>query len=240
MPKKSHLLAPAGKHLYLFEKEKGGVGSTGTLVTAAHMLIMRKVPIVLIEASLTQLDVKHAYGRRHTVEELDLTATDASDRLIDIVNAAPAGARILANIPGGRIEEIDAVHQTINYAQSEMGIELPTSVVWTMGRDAASRFTLDAVLAGDLPGPVLVNLPAWAGEFEDYTHVDDELVRQIEATGGTVFQTPKMPAHIYDHFRTHETAIDDLAQRPGTTMGTKVAISQWGKMADEALREIFL
>lgn len=240
MTRKSDLLASASKHLYLFEKEKGGVGSTGTLMTVAHMLIMREVPIVLIEASLTQLDVKHAYGGRHTVEELDLTATDASDRLIDIVAAAPDEARILANIPGGQIAEIDAVHQMICFAQREMQIELTTSVVWTMGRDAASRVTLDAVLDGDLPGRVLLNLPAWGGAPAEYKQVDDDLVRRIQATGGMIFQTPEMPRHLYDHFRTHETAIDELWQRPGTTLGTKVAIRQWAKIADEALWDIFL
>jgi hypothetical protein len=227
------------KTLYLFEKEKGGVGSTGTLVTVAHMLMLRGTPVEFIEASTSQLDVLNAYGDHHVVHELVLTDEDASDRLIDLVAAAPPGAAILANIPGGRFVEVDQIHEIVSYALETGETDARVVIVWTMGMDAASRTTLDAMLNGTPPGPVLLNLPEWAGPPERFANINDELLRRIEEDGGRMFVTPKMPSHLYELFRSEEVAIDRIAERPGTTIGNRAALGLWVRRVDEALGDVF-
>lgn len=225
--------------LYLFEKEKGGVGSTGTLATVAHMLMQRGTPVQFIEASVSQLDVLNAYKGHHIVHELDLTDVDASDRLIDIVASAPPGTALLANIPGGRIEEMDQIHEIVSFAIESGATDARVFVVWTMGLDAASRITLDAMLAGNPPGPVFLNLPEWAGEAEKFRNVDDMLLTSIEDRGGRVFVTPKMPSHLYELFRSEEVAIDRIATRTGTTIGNQIALRLWERKIGGALGDIF-
>lgn len=225
--------------VYLFEKEKGGVGSTGTLATVAHMLLQRGTPVQFIEASLSQLDILNAYKDHHIVHELTLTDADASDKLIDIVASAPPGTALLANIPGGRIEEMDLVHQIVSLATESSAINAQVFVVWTMGLDAASRITLDAMLAGNPPGPILLNLPQWAGEAEKFKNVDEPLLTSIEDGGGRVFVTPAMPSHLYDMFRSEEVATDRIATRAGTTLGNQIALRLWERKVCEALGDIF-
>ncbi|WP_156678173.1 hypothetical protein [Sphingomonas profundi] len=228
------------KVLYLFEKEKGGVGSTGTLITIAHMLMMRGTPVEFIEASISQLDVENAYGGHHAVHRVDLTGADADERVIDIVAEAPEGARIFANVPGGRLAEIEAVHRLVRHANEGGFLSARTEIVWTMGLDAASEATLRALLGGELPGPVHLNLPAWIGGPAEFVALrDDALVEQIEATGGTVFVTPSLPIQLYDRFRRDQIALDRLATTKGVTLGSRVALSQWEKDVVTRLGDLF-
>jgi hypothetical protein len=236
---KNAAMTSLAKTLYLFEKEKGGVGSTGTLVTIAHMLMLRGTPVEFIEASTSQLDVFNAYGDHHEVHQLALTDADASDRLIDLVAAAPPGAAILANVPGGRFEEMDEVHQLVGYALETGETDARVVIVWTMGMDAASRITLDAMLDGAPPGPVWLNLPEWAGPPDKFVNIDDELLQRIKGNGGCVFVTPKMPPHLYEKFRSEEVAIDRIAARPGTTIGNRAALGLWERKVAQALGDIF-
>jgi hypothetical protein len=226
-----------GKKLFLFEKEKGGTGSTGSLVSAAHSYIMRGMPIILIEASLTQNDVLHAYAEHQRVVLLDLTASNAQSQLVDIVDSAPPGARILANIPGGRIEEVEGLHTMLNYAKNCGEIVVPTNVIWTMGLDAASLDTLEVVLVSNLPGPLILNLPRWHGDREAYDNVTEELVIRVEAIGGTVVQMPAMPRHLYDQFRKHEIAPDQ--QILSATMGSRIALALWKDQVLQATGHVF-
>jgi hypothetical protein len=228
------------KKLFLFEKEKGGTGSTGSLSTAAHVSARRGKPIAFIECSIMQMDVANAYGEHHPVEVVDLTSPDAADRIIDAVVRAPQGAYIFANIPGGRIEQLDAAHQVFAYALSEGLLSAKLEIVWTMGLDAASRSTLDVLLECALPGPIHLNLPAWhAKKPEEFANVDDGLRARIATLGGQTFQTPEMPEHLYNLFRTREVAFDRIASLDGVSIGNKAAFGLWEQHIATALREVF-
>lgn len=224
------------KTLLLFEKEKGGVGSTGSLVTIAHHLSRIATPVVLVEASKTQNDVRNAYYE-WGVEELDLDASDSIERLIDIVDDAAPGAFILVNVPGGKAETLDEAHQTIAYAVETGQLNCKPIIVWTMGRDAASRSTLDTVMEGDLPGPIYLNLPEWFGPPEKFDLFDDALEEAIRATGGHVFCMPALKSHIYDEFRTNEVAIHDI--KKAGTLGKRIFIDAWEKRVAGVLEGLF-
>lgn len=227
------------KRMYMFEKEKGGVGSTGSLATAAHIAAMRGTPVEFIEASISQLDILNAYGSHYPVHQVDLAAADASDRIIDIVDQAPAEAAIFANIPGGKFTEIDEVHDIIRFALEEGALEVDVTIVWTMGRDKASRVTLDAMLDGDPPGRVLLNLPAWTGTIDEFKHVDEALLTRIESGGGVIYQTPALHEHLYDLFRVREIALDRIAKAPGVSIGNRMALGLWQSNAQAALEGLF-
>jgi len=230
----------AKKRLYMFEKEKGGVGSTAALAAAAHVAMLNGAHVVFIEASMTQLDIKNAYGRHHPVHTVDLTVNDASDRFIDIIAEAPDGAAIFANIPGGRFEEIDEVHNIIRFAlEQDETLNVDVTIVWTLGLDKASRVTLDAMLAGDPPGRVLLNLPAWHGERDDFVEVNADVEASIEETGGFIFQTPALRSHLYDLFRGKEIALDQIKTAPGVSFGNRMAFGLWEREAVDALGAIF-
>lgn len=226
------------KKLQLFEKEKGGVGSTGTLATVAHMLMLKDEPVVFIEASTSQSDISNAY-QHHEVHAIDLTTDDARLHLIDVIDKAPEGANILVNVPGGRFPELYVVHKFIDYVvHEEQALDVDVSIIWTMGLDAASRVTLDTLLDSKPPGRVLLNLPGWHGNPETFD-VDDELIARIEATGGTWFVTPALDSFLYDMFRKDEIAIDRLRDQKGLTFGGRMVLSQWEKLIFKALEGIF-
>lgn len=169
------------RYLHLFEKEKGGVGSTGSLVSAAHAVMMRGEPVVFVECSVTQADVSNAYSGRHTVHEVDLKSDDAADQILSAVQQADPGARIFVNVPGGRLDDLDRVHDLIRYVQNKYPDLMQVAVTWTMGLDAASRTTLDALRMSDIPGKLILNLPRWHGNLDNYSNVDTALLLTIIA-----------------------------------------------------------
>jgi hypothetical protein len=227
------------KRLIMFEKEKGGVGSTGTLVTLAYLLAQRETPLVFVEASLSQLDIANAYHDR-AVHELDLGAEDAQVQLIDIVDQAPDGAAILVNVPGSRFEELHRIHKFVEFVLSdEVAFDVEVLIVWTMGLDAASRVTLDAMLDGGPPGRVMLNLPAWQAPPERFSNVDEPLFARIAETGGSIFATPELPTFLYDYFRVNQIAIDRIAGTPGVTFAQKIALREWAMHVRHALGEVF-
>jgi len=229
---KADLLASAAKQLILFEKEKGGTGSTGTLVTVAHVAREKGLPRVFIECSVMQNDVLNSYGGHETVDVVDLTASNAGDLFLKAVIDAPPGAVILANVPGGRIDTLERVHRLIEFMQRRRPDAAPVvTIVWTMGLDMASRTTLDALLESELPGRLMLNLPQWWGDRDAFEHVDDALIDRVRATGGDVFQTVEMPAHLYNLFRAHEVAIDLLPDTPGFDFGNAMALELWAEDA---------
>ena len=229
---RAELLANTAVHLIVFEKEKGGTGSTGSLVTVAHVVKEMGLPRVFIECSTTQNDVFNAYGGHETVHVVDLGDSNAGDLFLRAVVEAPPGAVILANIPGGKIDTLDNVHRMINFMQRRRPDAAPrVSIVWTMGLDMASRTTLDALLDRDLPGRLMLNLPRWWGEADAFEHVDEALVERVRATGGEVFQTWEMPKHLYNLFRAHEVAIDLLPQVEGFDFGNAIALELWAEDA---------
>ena len=231
MTTKAAVLAPI-KHLILFEKEKGGTGSTGTLATVAHVAMEAGRPRVFIECSVMQNDVLNAYGGHEKVHMINLTQSDAGDLLLAAVTEAPEGAVLLANIPGGRIDTLDKVHRLIDFVQRRRPEAAPeVTIVWTMGLDVASRSTLDALLDGNLPGRLMLNLPRWWGELDAYEHVDDDLLDRVRATGGDLFQTNEMPEHLYNLFRSREIAIDLLPDTPGFDFGNTMALEMWAEDA---------
>lgn len=227
------------KSLNMFEKEKGGVGATGSLAVAAHVVAMRGTPVEFIEASVSQLDILNAYGGHYPVHQVDLKQGDASDRIIDIVDRAPEDAVIFANIPGGRFEELDEVHQIVRFALEECALQVDVNIVWTMGLDKASRVTLDALLEGDPPGRMLLNMPTWHGPVEKFVEVDDALIERIKAAGGLIYRTPALPEHLYNLFRSREIALDQIATTPGVSFGNRAAFGLWQRDARDVLEEIF-
>lgn len=221
--------------LMMFEKEKGGTGSTGSLVSWAHHYIVTGVSVAFIEASLTQRDVMNAYGGHHSVVETDLAASDAADQIIDAVLATPEDARILVNVPGGKIDVLEPIHDMIALARKMTPEPFDVRIIWTMGLDAASRTTLDALLDSPLPGPPLLNLPAWWGEFEKYTNVDDDLMERIAVQDGVLVQMPSMPDHLYAYFQQRQIATDLIASQPGISIGNRVALKGWENSLAAAL-----
>ena len=227
------------KRLFLFEKEKGGVGSTGTLATLAYLLAMREVPLVFVEASLTQLDIANAY-RDRTVHELDLGANDAQVKLIDIVDQAAPGAAILVNVPGSRFEELHRIHEFVRFVLADAPeFDIEVIIIWTMGREAASRVTLDAMLDGSPPGSVYLNLPAWQGDPEEFFNVDDELLGRIADTGGTAFVTPALAPFLYGYFRDKQVAVDRIETTPGVTFAMRIALRKWAAEVEQTLGQVF-
>ena len=238
MPKvKAELLATAGKVLLLFEKETGGTGSTGTLATVGHVVREMGRPRVLVECSLNQNDIFNAYGHHEPVEVIDLMASDAGDLFFKTVANAPDGAVILVNIPGGRIDTLREVHRLIEFVQRKRPDAAPqTKIIWTMGLDAASRLTLDALLDTSLPGELWLNAPLWWGEIDEFVHIDEEVIARVRATGGDLFQTVEMPEHLYNLFRSHEVAIDRLEEVDGFDFGNAMALEMWAEDAAASIR----
>lgn len=229
---KAELLQGTAKHLILFEKEKGGTGSTGTLATVAHVAMEKGLPRVFIECSVMQNDVLNAYGGHEKVEVIDLIESNAGDLFLQAIEDAPAGAVILANVPGGRIDTLEHVHRLIEFVQRRFPNDAPqVTIVWTMGLDMASRTTLDALLEGSLPGRLMLNLPRWWGDIDAFEHVDDDLIDRVRATGGDLFQTVEMPTHLYNLFRAHEVAIDHLPDTPNFDFGNAMALEMWAEDA---------
>ncbi len=227
------------RYLHLFEKEKGGVGSAGSLVTAAHAVMKRGEPVVFVECSVTQADVSNAYSDRHTMHEVDLKSDDAADQMLSAVQQADPGARIFVNVPGGRLEELDRVHDLVRYVQEKYPDLMQVAVTWTMGLDAASRTTLDALRMSDFPGQLILNLPRWHGDLVDYSNVDPDLLDSIRAEGGTVLQMPKLTPHLYDRFRKEEIGLDVLQQAARMTFGNVAAFDMWQDQIVAMLADIY-
>lgn len=215
------------RYLHLFEKEKGGVGSTGSLVTAAHAVMKRGESVVFVECSVTQADVSNAYGDRHVVHEVDLKSDDAADRILSAVQQADPGARIFVNVPGGHLEDLDRVHDLVRYVQKKYPDLMRVAVTWTMGLDPASRTTLDVLRMSDIPGQLILNLPRWHGELSEYKNVDEALLASVEAGGGVVLRMPELTSHLYDRFRKDEIGLDVLPQAPQMTFGNVAAFEMW-------------
>ena len=148
-------------------------------------------------------------------------------------------AYILVNIPGGRFEDLDRVHEFLRFAieDEEDPLDIDVDIVWTMGLDQASRATLDAMLAGDPPGRVLLNLPAWHGPPEKFVLVDNELLEAVAKTGGDVFCCPALPEHIYDKFRSGNVGLDQIeADLP---RGGQARFRMWQRDVEHTLAEFF-
>ena len=227
------------RYLHLFEKEKGGVGSTGSLVTAAHAVMTRGDPVVFVECSVTQADVSNAYADRHTVHEVDLKSDDAADRILSAVQEAEPGARIFVNVPGGRLEDLDRVHELVRYVQKKYPDLMRVAVTWTMGLDAASRTTLDALRESGIPGQLILNLPRWHGDLGNYSNVDRELLGSVRAEGGIVLQMPELKPHLYDRFRKDEIGLDVLMQAPRMSFGNVAAFEMWEEAIAATLADIY-
>lgn len=227
------------RYLHLFEKEKGGVGSTGSLVSAAHAVMMRGEPVVFVECSVTQADVSNAYSGRHTVHEVDLKSDDAADQILSAVQQADPGARIFVNVPGGRLDDLDRVHDLIRYVQNKYPDLMQVAVTWTMGLDAASRTTLDALRMSDIPGKLILNLPRWHGNLDNYSNVDTALLDSVRAEGGIVLQMPELTPHLYDRFRKDEIGLDVLPQAPRMTFGNIAAFEMWQDRIVAMLADIY-
>ena len=227
------------RYLHLFEKEKGGVGSTGSLVSAAHAVMMRGEPVVFIECSVTQSDVSNAYAKRHMGHEVDLKSDDAADQILSAVQQAEPGARIFVNVPGGHLDDLDRVHDLVRYVKNKYPDLMQVAVTWTMGLDAASRTTLDVLRETDIPGQLILNLPEWHGELEDYSHVDQDLLDSIRAEGGIVLDMPELEPHLYDRFRKDEIGLDVLSQARGMTFGNVAAFEMWQDKITAKLADIY-
>lgn len=227
------------RYLHLFEKEKGGVGSTGSLVTAAHAMMKRGQPVVFVECSVTQADVLNAYSDRHTVHEVDLKSDDAADQILSAVQQADPGARIFVNVPGGRLDDLDRVHDLIRYVQNKYPDLMRVAVTWTMGLDAASRTTLDALRMSDIPGRLILNLPRWHGDLNNYSNVDQDLLDSVQAEGGLVLQMPELTPHLYDRFRKDEIGLDVLPQAPRMSFGNIAAFEMWQDRITAMLADIY-
>lgn len=227
------------RYLHLFEKEKGGVGSTGSLATAAHAVMKRGDPIVFVECSVTQADVSNAYADRHTVHEVDLKSDDAADQILSAVQQSDPGARIFVNVPGGRLEDLDRVHHLVHFVQKKYPDLMRVAVTWTMGLDAASRTTLDALRASDVPGQLILNMPRWHGDLANYSNVDQQLLDSVRAEGGIILQMPGLTSHLYDRFRKDEIGLDVLLQAPRMTFGNVAAFEMWEDQVAAMLAGIY-
>lgn len=227
------------RYLHLFEKEKGGVGSTGSLVTAAHAVMKRGESVVFVECSVTQADVSNAYSDRHIVHEVDLKSDDAADRILSAVQQADPGARIFVNVPGGHLEDLDRVHDLVRYVQKKYPDLMRVAVTWTMGLDASSRTTLDALRMSDIPGRLILNLPRWHGDLSEYKNVDKDLFDSVRTEGGIILQMPELTSHLYNRFRTDEIGLDVLPQAPRMTFGNVAAFEMWEDEVAASLAGIY-
>jgi hypothetical protein len=226
------------KCIVLYEKEKGGVGSTGTMMTHAHGLMLLGHPVVLVEASTTQQDIAVAYNHLE-VKSVDLRESyAAAERLIDIVTAAPNDAYILVNVPGGAIEQLDEVHQ-IMLGAKEIGFDAEVKIVWTVGLDAASVMTLEAIAENDLPGRLFYNLPQWADTTEALiAHLGDQLIATLDGIGATELVTPAMPPALYNIFRSQQISPDRFRGLSDFSVGKQAVLHAWEMKAKAAVKGI--
>ena len=101
-----------------------------------------------------------------------------------------------------------------------------------------SRTTLDALLDSGPPGRVLLNLPEWHGSPIEFTHVDDDLLDWIDATGGSVIVTPALKTYLYDRFRKDQVALDRIASADGAMFSIKMSMRQWERQVVASLKEV--
>lgn len=217
----------------LFAKDKGGVGSTGTLATVHYHLLQKDERPILVEASTQQNDILKPYRDRHTVLEVDLDREDGVSTFLNQLEQTPAGSYVLMNIPGRSLIALEKIHTYLQIFNEISPIKAETTTVWTMGRDAPSRNGLDAMLDGDLPGRVLLNLPEWAGLPKDFDNVDEELFDRVLATGGSVFCCPKLTPQLFHLFQGKQSiGLDAIEKLPGLTMGPRAEFLAWkGRVA---------
>lgn len=217
------------KRAFLFKKEKGGVGNTGTAATFHYHLLQNNAPCIFVESNISQQDIKLPYSKNHTVLPLDLQSGSPGLSFLNLLEQVPEGSCVLVNFPGNSIEAIDEIHSYLKLAQEDPELGIETKIIWTMGLDNASLLTLQAILDGDLPGPVLLNLPEWAGPPETFTNVDEKLRQRIEDTGGTAFSCPALKRPLYDLFRKDNIGLDRILAQPNLPLGSKIAFQGWAK-----------
>lgn len=224
----------------LFEKDKGGVGSTGTMATVHYHLLDRGENIILVDAARHQQDILKPYQSRHTVKLLDIHHEQGAADFLDLLSEADPGSYVLVNIPGSSIEQILKVHAFLNAVKRRSALPIDTTIVWTMGHDAASRPMLDTILSREVPGRVLLNLPEWAGLAKEFRNVDNELVDKIVATGGEPFVCPKLCEPLYRLF-CGESAIgfDQLETWDGMTLGKRAEFWSWQSNVKANLEGLF-
>lgn len=224
----------------LFEKDKGGVGSTGTMATVHYHLLQREETIALVDAAPHQQDIYYPYRDRHTVKVLDIHHEQGPADFLDFLGESAPGSYVLVNIPGSSIEQILKIHAFLNAVKRRSALPIETTVVWTMGHDAASRPMLETILSREVPGRVLLNLPEWAGLPKEFRNVDNELVAKIVATGGEPFVCPKLCEPLYRLF-CGQSAIgfDQLEKWDGMTLGRRAELWSWQDKVSASLEGLF-
>lgn len=227
------------KSIFLFEKEKGGVGSTGTLVTVHHYLWRHGITPILIEADGTQADMAVPYEHRFTVLDLDLQSPDVPLTFLNMIGTIAPGAYVLVNIPGSSGQQLEQIHDYLLAAASHPECDLDTTIIWTMGPDSSSATTLESMLDGSCPGRVLLNMPDWGGSIDKYRHVTKKLVEKVHETGGGEFRCPTLVAALYDKFRIEDVGLDTIADED-LPLGTRIAFGRWKHEVDKRFKGLFI
>jgi len=227
------------KNIVLFEKEKGGVGSTGTLVTVHHYLWRNGITPILVEADGTQADIAVPYQSRFPVLDLDLQSPDVPVTFLDMIDGMAPGAYVLVNIPGSSGQQLEQIHDYLLAAADNTGSDLDTTIIWTMGPDSSSATTLEAMLDRSCPGRVLLNIPNWGGSLDKFRHVTNDLMEKVYRTGGIEFRCPALVDLLYDKFRIDDVGLDTIKEED-LPLGSKIAFRRWKNEVDTRFEGLFL
>lgn len=194
----------------VFEKDKGGTGSTGTAMAVIELLLWLGVRVHIVDLADTQLDLAVPYAN------IDGTTVHPAgdDRLGEdgavlraIAGAGPAEV-VIVQFPGASIGRIDRLHQLLVHIQSRIALPFDVSIIWTMDSDQNSRDLLALTLNSALPGTLHVNWPEWNGE----QRIPADLTAAIAAQDGVIFSMPALAEPFYQAFKADRVAPQSLYQ----------------------------
>jgi hypothetical protein len=181
-----------------FEKEKGGVGASGTAMSFIEACLHLGVPVTVIDLGGTQGDVGRPYKNMPGVSVYvdDVISDGWVEMTLRIIANAISGSYVAINFPGGTIEQIGRFHELVDFVQRQERIPMEFNAIWTMGEDLCSLDTLKAVVQQGVPGRLIVNYPEWAPKLD----AGSELPAYVEEHGLQLISMPALNRDIYKKF----------------------------------------
>lgn len=187
----------------VFEKDKGGTGSTGTAMTVIELFLWLGLHVHIVDLADTQLDLAAPYTDidNVTVHQVEAQHGEAGAVIRAITRANP-GEIVVVQFPGSAIQRIDRLHQLLVHATGRVSLPVDIAIIWTMDRDQNSRDLLALTLDTSLPGSLHVNWPTWNGA----PNIPESLAARIADQNGVVFAMPTLDDQFYAAFKADRTA----------------------------------
>lgn len=190
--------------LLLLEKDKGGTGSTGTAMSLVELFLWLGMSIHIVDFADTQLDLEVPYCKIDgvTIHRPDREPGAEEGCVLRAITTAQPGEVVIVQFPGASTARIERVHRLLIHTLSRAALPLDTTIIWTMDSDRNSSDVLSATLDGPLPGPLVVNWPAWNGA----PNIQPDLAARIAAHGCRVFSMPELDGAFYQPFQAERRA----------------------------------